>query len=67
MAREPQWIDVGSSDELSKHELQRVNAKTTPVALSCKDGKFGAISHGCNHVGGPLGEGKLDGEYVVCP
>src|SRR5205085_4470080 len=21
----------------------------------------------CNHVGGPLGEGHLDGDYVVCP
>jgi multimeric flavodoxin WrbA/nitrite reductase/ring-hydroxylating ferredoxin subunit len=67
MARDPQWIDVGSSAELAKAPLQHVTAKTTQIALSFKDGKFGAISHACNHVGGPLGEGTLDGDYVVCP
>ena len=28
---------------------------------------FGAVSNICNHVGGPLGEGRLDGDYIVCP
>jgi len=37
------------------------------VALTCRDGEFGAISGLCNHAGGPLGEGRLDGDYVVCP
>ena len=37
------------------------------IALVCKDGQFSAISGVCNHAGGPLGEGKLDGDYVVCP
>jgi nitrite reductase/ring-hydroxylating ferredoxin subunit/multimeric flavodoxin WrbA len=67
MARDPQWTDVGSSAELSKQQVQHVTAKTTQIALTFKDGQFGAISHACNHVGGPLGEGTLDGDYVVCP
>jgi nitrite reductase/ring-hydroxylating ferredoxin subunit/multimeric flavodoxin WrbA len=37
------------------------------VTLTCRDGEFGAISNTCNHVGGPLSEGTLDGDYVVCP
>ncbi|MGD9645907.1 MAG: NAD(P)H-dependent oxidoreductase, partial [Pirellulales bacterium] len=28
---------------------------------------FTALSGVCNHVGGPLGEGTLDGDYVTCP
>jgi multimeric flavodoxin WrbA/nitrite reductase/ring-hydroxylating ferredoxin subunit len=67
MAREPDWIDVGASEELSKHTCRPVKLKSTPIALSFKDGKFGAVSHACNHVGGPLGEGHLDGDYIVCP
>ena len=67
MAREPEWIDVGAADELKNTPLRPIKAKTTPVALSFKDGKFGAISNACNHVGGPLGEGQLEGEFVVCP
>jgi multimeric flavodoxin WrbA len=35
--------------------------------LSWGDGVFGAVSGACNHAGGPLGEGALEGEYIVCP
>jgi len=35
--------------------------------LSCVGGSFGAIHGACNHVGGPLGQGTLDGDYIVCP
>ena len=62
-----EWIDVGSEVALSRHELQAVTAKRTRIALSFHEGKFSAISGVCNHVGGPLGEGHLDGDYVVCP
>ena len=37
------------------------------LAISFRDGKFGAISNVCNHVGGPLGDGRLDSDYIVCP
>jgi multimeric flavodoxin WrbA/nitrite reductase/ring-hydroxylating ferredoxin subunit len=37
------------------------------IALSFRDGSFGALANACNHVGGPLGEGRLDGDYVTCP
>ena len=26
-----------------------------------------AVSNVCNHFGGPLGEGRLDGDYITCP
>ena len=61
------WIDVGASEELSRRPVQQVLLGRTKIALTYKDGQFGAISGGCNHVGGPLGEGTLDGDYVVCP
>src|SRR5262245_60092114 len=61
------WIDVGAAAELGSKELQPVALGKRTAALSCRDGSFGAISNVCNHAGGPLGEGKLDGEYVVCP
>jgi len=61
------WIDVGPAEELAKRELQPLNAGRHRIALSCRDGVFAAVSGLCNHVGGPLGEGRLDGDYVVCP
>ncbi len=44
-----------------------MKAGATALALTFKDGRFSAISGICNHAGGPLGEGRLDGDFIVCP
>src|SRR5215470_12772097 len=67
MARRDNWVDIGSTEELAQTPLRRVTAKDVDLAISIKDGKFGAISNSCNHVGGPLGDGRLDGDFIVCP
>lgn len=61
------WIDVGAADELAKRPVQRLVVGELKLALTFAEGQFGAISSACNHLGGPLGEGTLDGDYVVCP
>jgi multimeric flavodoxin WrbA/nitrite reductase/ring-hydroxylating ferredoxin subunit len=62
-----QWHDLGAVAELSKTPLKPVLVGKTKIALSCVDGTFGAVHNTCNHAGGPLGEGVLEGEYIVCP
>ena len=62
-----EWFDVGAADELATRAVQAVMLGRKKVTLTCRDGEFGAISSTCNHVGGPLCEGSLDGDYVVCP
>ncbi|HSD70880.1 MAG TPA: Rieske 2Fe-2S domain-containing protein [Woeseiaceae bacterium] len=64
---EDKWFDLGDAAELAKQPLQQVVAGRNKLALSCVDGRFGIIHGACNHVGGPLGQGTLDGDYVVCP
>ncbi len=61
------WFDVGAADELARAPVNQVLVGNTRVALSHRDGVFGAIHGTCNHVGGPLGKGTLEGDYVVCP
>jgi nitrite reductase/ring-hydroxylating ferredoxin subunit/multimeric flavodoxin WrbA len=61
------WVDIGAADELSSTPLRRVTVQSRELAISCKDGTFGVVSNACNHVGGPLGEGRLDGDYITCP
>ncbi|MBV1705259.1 MAG: NAD(P)H-dependent oxidoreductase [Hyphomicrobiales bacterium] len=61
------WVDVGSLDEIRAAGLKPVTARGTALAVSCRGGAIGAVSNACNHVGGPLGEGRLEGDYVVCP
>jgi nitrite reductase/ring-hydroxylating ferredoxin subunit/multimeric flavodoxin WrbA len=64
---EPVWVDLGRIEDLQKKPLAQIKAGRTPIALTFRDGEFHAVSGVCNHVGGPLGEGRLDGDYIVCP
>ena len=65
------WVLVGEIDnlkrELATTGLKQFNLNGKKIAISYANNEFGAISGVCNHVGGPLGKGRLAGEYVVCP
>lgn len=61
------WNKIDSVDSLKDPPVREIIINNTKIALSFKDGKFGAVSSVCNHVGGPLGKGRLDNDYLVCP
>src|ERR1017187_10469599 len=61
------WQDVGAAADLAARPLTEIILGRTKLALSHRNGVFGVISGVCNHVGGPLGQGRLDGNYVGCP
>src|SRR5579862_8721115 len=67
MAPTPSWIDIGSAEELALMPLQSGKAGSVPIAISFRDGAFGVVSNACNHAGGPLGDGRLDNDYITCP
>jgi multimeric flavodoxin WrbA/nitrite reductase/ring-hydroxylating ferredoxin subunit len=67
MAVDERWFDICSLEEISQTPLLRVKVANMELAVSFKDGIAGVVSNVCNHVGGPLGDGSLDGEYIVCP
>lgn len=61
------WVDVGAEADLRATPVREVRVGECVLALSCKGGIFGAISGTCIHTGGPLGQGTLEGDHVVCP
>ena len=63
----PDWIDLGPVASLKEPARRIVDVGGQKVVLTFHDGRFGAVSDVCNHVGGPLGEGTLEGEYLTCP
>lgn len=65
--KQDNWRDLGPSEAFTKHPVNEVNIDGLLLAITYQNGTFGAISGVCNHVGGPLGHGRLDGEYVICP
>ena len=62
-----EWIDIGAAADFAAHPLTEITLGKIPLAISHRAGRFGAVSGVCNHAGGPLGQGSLAGDYIVCP
>src|SRR5712691_1240373 len=54
-------------ESVEENKLYRVTAAGVPVVLLREGLQFYAISATCPHAGGPLDEGKLEGNVVECP
>ena len=61
------WSDLGPVERFAASELTAAKIGTTRIVITHHNGQFGALSGVCNHAGGPLAEGRIDGEYLVCP
>jgi nitrite reductase (NADH) small subunit len=53
--------------EFPPGEVLEVEAGETTYAVCNVDGKFHCMDGVCPHAGGPLGQGNLNGNYLVCP
>ncbi len=62
-----EWTDVLAEGDLAEGQPKRVEADGVPVMLLRLDGEVVAISATCTHLGGPLDEGKIEGDTVTCP
>jgi nitrite reductase/ring-hydroxylating ferredoxin subunit/uncharacterized membrane protein len=61
------FVPVMDEQDLPEGQLTKADANGIPVLLVRYDGKIHAIAETCSHMGGPLSEGKLDGDIVQCP
>ena len=63
-----QYRDVAKLEDLEPGTCLSVEVDNAHgAALFNVDGEVLALDNTCPHAGGPLGEGTLDGEVVVCP
>jgi nitrite reductase/ring-hydroxylating ferredoxin subunit/multimeric flavodoxin WrbA len=61
------WHRLGARDELLARVPFALKLDRHRIALFHYGGAFRAIADGCNHRGGPLSEGRLRDEFVMCP
>jgi len=61
------YIKVARVDEIASGEKKIVEVDGIEVVVVNLDGEFFAIEDVCTHDGGPLGEGELDGDQLICP
>ena len=58
---------VATVGDVPEGEVRVVTCGDRELALSNVDGALYAIDNVCTHDGGPLGEGRLRGNRVICP
>ena len=63
-----QFAKIGTTAELEELEVGKlVEAGGHGIAIFNLDGKYYAIEDTCPHRGGPLSEGMLAEDEVICP
>ena len=62
-----EFIDVAGVDEVPLDRARVVRPNGRPIALYHTAGGFFASDNQCPHRGGPLGEGDIIGNEIICP
>lgn len=62
-------IKIAGIHEVPKGQGKQIELpeKGLSLGLFNVDGSYYVMNGVCSHVGGPLGEGDLDGNVVICP
>jgi nitrite reductase/ring-hydroxylating ferredoxin subunit/uncharacterized membrane protein len=61
------WTPALSAAQLPDGKLTQAWVQGVNVLLYRRGSTISAISETCSHAGGPLAEGKVEGNHVVCP
>ena len=61
------FTEVCAESELTEGAAKRVEANGKPVLLVKRENQVFALAETCSHAGGPLSEGKIEGDTVTCP
>ena len=58
---------VANSTDLAHGDLKLVDLDGEEIVIANIKGEHFAFSNICPHAGGPLAEGELEGDIVICP
>jgi nitrite reductase/ring-hydroxylating ferredoxin subunit/uncharacterized membrane protein len=62
-----EFTSVLSESQLEDGKPVRAEHNGTPILLVRRGSQIHALAETCSHLGGPLSEGKLDGDVIHCP
>jgi len=61
------FVDIAPAAELPNGERLFVDLGDKPIVIINIAGRFFAIGDVCTHDEGPLGDGVVEGQHIVCP
>lgn len=62
-----EFVHVGKAKDIPRGEGRVFEVNGRQIAVFNCDGAFYAIDNKCEHQGGPLADGDIDGTTVTCP
>ncbi len=63
-----QWVKIcGVADAPRPGKVMEVEVDGVGLCVANLNGELSALDNRCPHQGGPLGQGWIEGEAVVCP
>lgn len=62
-----EFIEIAPASELPNGERLFVDLGDKPIVILNIAGKFFALGDICTHDDGPLGDGMIEGNNIVCP
>lgn len=67
MTEESKWVRITQSENIPLREGRAVNVGGRDIAVFNLGDRFLAVTNRCPHRGGPLADGVVCGNTVVCP
>lgn len=67
MSVEKKWVQVTQCENIPLREGRSIKIDTHEIAIFRLGDRFLALDNRCPHRGGPLSEGIVSGNVVVCP
>jgi 3-phenylpropionate/trans-cinnamate dioxygenase ferredoxin component len=61
------YVDIAPADQLPEGERMFIDVENRQIVIFCLAGKLFAIGDVCSHDNGPVGDGEIEGEEIICP
>lgn len=65
--QEYRYIQITSVQEIPDGERLFFEIDGLPIVIYSLNGQYFATGDECSHDGGPIGDGEIDGNEIVCP
>ncbi len=62
-----EFVPVMSVEQLPERQPRRIQVDGRSVVIVRRGTRVAALAEVCSHLGGPLAEGRVEGEAIVCP
>lgn len=62
-----EFVEIAPASELPNGERLFIDLGDKPIVIFNIAGQYFAIGDVCTHDDGPLGDGVIEGDHVVCP